>query len=134
VVIEIGKLRADEYRALQAKDAAACYNYLTAAVVEPAVLNLLPAELGKREAAMHEQIVRTAKPRDKSGTKAAWDKVKNNLLARGYSPAELQMSGKKVEPPLYARHCAIAIAVYEEILKLPAADASAILREMFAGR
>lgn len=133
VVIEVGKLRTDEYRALQAKDAAACYTYVTAEVVDPAVVNLLPAELGKREQAMHGQIVRTARPRDKASTKAAWDTVKSNLLARGYAVAELQMFGRKVEPPLQARYCAIAIAAYEEILKLPTADAGAIFREMFAG-
>jgi hypothetical protein len=133
IVIEIGKLRTDEYRALQARDAAACYNYVTADVVDAAVLNLLPAELGKREQAMHEQIVRTAKSRDKASTKAAWDSVKINLLARGYAASELQTFGKKVEPPLQARYCAMAIAAYEEILKLPAADAGAVLREMFAG-
>ena len=133
VVIEIGKLRVDEYRTLQSKDAVACYKYVTAEVVDPAVMKLLPAELGKRETAMHEQIVRTAKQRDKVSTKATWDKVKINLLARGYAPTELQMFGKKVEPTLYARYCAIAIASYEEILKLPASDAGTILREMFAG-
>lgn len=133
VVIEVGKLRADEYRALQGKDVAACYKYVTAEVVDPAVLNLLPAEFGKRETAMHDQIVRTARQRDKASTKAAWDRVKSNLLARGYAASELQMFGKKVEPPLYARYCAIAIAAYEEILKLPNADAGAVLREMFAG-
>ncbi len=133
VVVEIGKLRADEYRALQGRDAAACYNYISAAVPDPRVVQLIPAELGKRDQAMHEQIVRTAKQRDNTGTKAAWDKVKSNLLTRGYSATELQTFGRKVEPPLYARYCAMAIAAYEEILKLPAADAGAVLREMFAG-
>jgi hypothetical protein len=132
-LVEIGKLRADEYRALQARDVAACYNYASAAVVDPGVVKLLPAELGKREQAMHEQIVRTAKKRDKQGTKDSWDKIKASLAQRGFSTADLQMLGRKVESPAYPRHCAAAIATYEEILRLPVAEAGAVLREMFAG-
>jgi hypothetical protein len=133
VLVEIGKLRADEYRALQARDVAACYNYASAAVVDPGVVKLLPAELGKREQAMHEQIVRSAKKRDKQGTKDSWDKIKASLAQRGFSAADLQMLGRKVESPAYPRYCAAAIATYEEMLRLPVAEAGAVLREMFAG-
>ena len=133
MVIEIGKLRADEYRALQVRDTAACYKYITDVVVDPGVAKLLPAELAKREQAAHEQIVRTAKKRDNPSTKESWDKIKANLARSGYTAADLQLFGKQVEPPAYARYCDTAIAAYAEILRLPTREAGEVLREMFAG-
>jgi hypothetical protein len=133
VLVEIGKLRVDEYRVLRARDAAACYNYMAATVVDPAVVKLLPAELAKRDQAMHEQIVRTAKKRDKQSTGEAWDKIRANLARSGYTATDLQMFGQKVEPSAYARYCETAIATYGEILRLPTAEAGAVLREMFSG-
>jgi hypothetical protein len=133
VLIEIGKLRADEYRALQARDTAACYSYISAAELDPAVVRLLPEELGKREQSMQVQIVRTAKKRDTPSTSKLWDNIRASLAQRGYTAADLQMFGKAVEPSAYARYCETAIATYAEILRLPAGEAGAVLREMFAG-
>src|SRR5438132_7217047 len=81
VLIEFAKLRSEEYRALQAQDAAACYKFVSGVSLDESVIRKLPPELATRELSLHEQIVRTAKARDKQGNaedsaKAFWDTIK----------------------------------------------------------
>lgn len=133
VLIEVGKLRADEYRALQGQDLAACYKYVSGVTVEPAIVKLIPPELSLRERALQAKIVQPAQKRDAQGsTQPIWDKIKVNLAKSGYTSADLDLFGHKtVAPSSYARYCAAAIAIYGEVVRLPPAEAGQMLREMF---
>ena len=76
----------------------------------------------------------TAQKRDKAaGADAAWTKIRAALIRKGYSNDELQAMGSKTIPPsFYARYCAATVDMYDEIISLPARDASLVLREMYA--
>ena len=107
IVIEIGKLRADEYRALQAKDTAACYHYVTAEA-DPAVVKLLPAELGKRETAMHDQIVRTAQAARQAQHQGGMGQGQEQSLGprlRGERVADVRQEGRAALVCALLRDC-----------------------------
>jgi hypothetical protein len=134
VLVEFGRLAVEEYRALQAQDAAACYKYASGTAVDESIIRMIPRELAQRETSIHQKIVLTAQKRDKAaGTDAAWTKVRQALIRKGYSDDELQAMGSKTIPPSsYARYCAATVDMYSEIISLPARDASLVLREMYA--
>ena len=133
-LIEFTRLATDEYRALQAQDPAACYKYVSGTDVDESIMRMIPPELVKRETSVHEKIIQSAQRRDKAGsTEAAWTKIRDNLVRKGYSAVELQAMGDKTIPPSsWARYCAATIDLYDEIVNLPARDASVVLREMYA--
>jgi GYF domain 2 len=134
VLVEFGRLAMEEYRALQAQDAAACYKFASGTAVDESVIRMIPRELTQREISIHQKIVLTAQKRDKAaGTDAAWTKIREALIRKGYSDDELQAMGSKTIPPsFYARYCAATVDMYSEIISLPAKDASLVLREMYA--
>jgi len=134
VLVEFSRLAMDEYRALQAQDPAACYKYASGTDVDENIIRMIPPELVRRETSVHEKIILSAQKRDKAGsTEAAWVKIRDNLVRKGYSATELQaMAAKTIPPSSWARFCAVTIDMYEEIIRLPATDASVVLREMYA--
>lgn len=134
VLIEFSRLAVDEYRALQAQDPSACYRYASGTDVDEAIIRMIPPDLARREVSLHEKIILTAQKRDKQAgsTEAAWIRIRDNLVRKGYSSAELQEIGKTVPPSSFARYCAVTIDLYDEIISLPARDAGVVLREMYA--
>jgi hypothetical protein len=134
VLIEFSRLAMDEYRALQAQDPYACYKYASGTEVDENVIRMIPPDLVRRETSLHEKIILSAQKRDKTGsTEAAWIRIRDNLVRKGYSTAELQaMGGKTIPPSSHARYCAATIDMYSEIISLPATEASVVLREMYA--
>jgi hypothetical protein len=134
VLVEFGRLAMEEYRALQAQDAAACYKYASGTAVDESVIRMIPRELAQRETSIHHKIVLSAQKRDKAaGTDAAWTRIRAALIRKGYSDDELQAMGSKTVPPsFYTRYCAATVDMYGEIISLPANDASLVLREMYA--
>jgi len=134
VLIEFSRLAMDEYRALQAQDPAACYKYASGTEVDESIVRMIPPELVRRETSLHEKIILSAQKRDRAGsTQASWVKIRDNLVRKGYSAADLQEMGAKTIPPSsWARFCAVTIDMYDEIIRLPATDASLVLREIYA--
>ena len=134
VLLEFSRLAVDEYRALQARDPSACYKYATGTAVDESIVRMIPPDLAKRETSVHEKIILSAQKRDKAGsTDAAWARIRDGLVRKGYSSAELEaMGGKTIPPSSHARYCAATIDMYTEINSLPAKDASVVLREMYA--
>ncbi|MCP4619020.1 MAG: DUF4339 domain-containing protein [Bradyrhizobium sp.] len=134
VLIEFSRLAMDEYRALQAQDPYACYKYAVGTDVGEDIIRMIPPDLVRRETSLHEKIILSAQKRDKApGTEASWTRIRDNLLRKGYSNAELQAMGDKTIPPSsQARYCAATIDLYNEITSLPATEASVVLREMYS--
>src|SRR5262245_30660229 len=134
VLMEFSRLAMDEYRALQAQDPYACYRYAAATEVDENVIRMIPPDLVKRETSLHEKIILSAQKRDKTpSTEAAWIRIRANLVRKGYSTAELQaMCGMTIPPSSHARYCAVSIYMHNEIIRLPAMEASVALREMYA--
>jgi len=135
VLVEFAKLRTDEYRALQARDAAACYKFVSGVSLDESVTKKLPAELATRELSLHEQIVLTATAREKPGsTQAFWDTIKANLARKGYTAADLEALALPDEPASHARYCATAVELFGEITRLPGKDAALVFRDMYGDK
>lgn len=136
VLIEFARLRADEYRALQTRDALACYKFVSGVSLDESVIKQLPAELATRELSLHEQIVRTATAREKAGNteesaKALWSTIKANLARKGFSSTDLQALALPEEPASHTRYCATAVELFGEIIRLPGKDAALVFRDMY---
>ena len=136
VLVDFAKLRADEYRALQGQDAAACYKFVSGVSLDGSVIRRLPEDLVKRELALQEQIVLSAKPRDKqdgteAGIKASWEAIKANLAKRGFGAEDLK-SLATPDPASPTRYCATAVELFAEIIRLPGKDAAPVVRDMYA--
>jgi hypothetical protein len=134
VLIEWGELARDEYRALQARDSAACYRYASGGLVDNEIGALIPADLGEREAAISERIVSSARTREgAANTDAPWRKVRSRLSAKGYNQSDFQLlSSNQAEPSAYARLCSLSADMMDEISRLPREEAAAILRQIYA--
>jgi hypothetical protein len=138
VLVEFARLRADEYRTLQAQDAAACTKFVAGASLDEGVIRKLPADLTKRELVLHEQIVLSAGQRDKSDSteesvKASWVGIKANLAKKGFGTADLQALAQPGEASSPARYCATAVELFAEIVRLPTREAALVFRDMYGG-
>ncbi len=138
VLVEFARLRTDEYRALQGQDAAACYRFVSGIALNVSDTKRLPPELGKRQLALHEQIVLSARTRDKAdgaeaSIKASWEVMRASLARKGYTAADLQ-SLAQPDPASPARYCATAIELFAEITRLPGKDAALVLRDMYGSK
>ena len=135
VLVEFAKLRADEYRMLQAEDAVACYKFVSGVSLDESVIKKLPPDLAKRELSLHEQIVLTARARDKlPDTQAFWDAIKASLVRKGFTPADLQALALPDEPTSHARYCATAVELFAEITRMAAKDAALVFRDMYSDK
>src|SRR5262245_60020071 len=134
VLIEFSRLAVDEYRALQAQDPSACYKYASGAGMDENIVRMIPPDLAKREASVHEKIILSAQKRDRIGdADAVWVKIRDNLVRKGYTNDDLQTIGSKTVPPSFqARYCPAMIDMYNEIMSLPAKEASIALRDLYA--
>jgi hypothetical protein len=136
VLLEFARLRTDEYRALQAQDAAACYKFVSGVSLDEAVVRKLPPELTKRELALQEQIVLSARVRGKldneASIKASWDGIKTSLAKKGFGTEDLQSLALPDPPSSPARYCATAVELFAEIGRLPGKDAALVFRDMYS--
>jgi hypothetical protein len=116
------------------EDAASCYRYAAGVSVDEAVLRMIPSELSKRELAINEQIVLSARTRGApENTDSAWAKIRKSISQRGYADGDLQLLSTEIVPAsAYARYCSVVITFYQAIVELPSKEAGAVLRELFA--
>ena len=114
-------------------------NFVSGVSLDESVIKKLPPELATRELSLHEQIVLTAKARDKPGstqenTKEFWDRIKANLSARGFGSTDLQSLAVPDEPASHARYCATAVELFGEIARLPGKEAALVFRDIYGDK
>ncbi len=133
VLVDFGRLLAEEYRALQDQDQTACYKFASGNSVDESIIRMIPVHLTDRESKLDELIVASAKPRgDTANTDTSWGKILAALHSKGYTAADLRlMADKTTRPSDYSRYCALSIALYQEVTNLADREAAAVLREMF---
>jgi hypothetical protein len=134
VVVEFGRLAADQYRSLQRQDETACYKF-AAGSDDGAASALIPVELTDRERALDERVISSARMRPSSdvATDSSWDKIRASLAEKGYSGSDMRLLGAEtVAPSDYARYCDLSISLFQEIAKLPSKEAASVFREIFS--
>lgn len=135
VLIGFANLAADQYEMLGRSAPAACYAYASGEGRSSYADTLAP-DLVKRELALDEQIVKTARKRSPDADPTAtWKKIGANLAAKGVSQDDFALMGAtSLDPSKHARYCDVIIRLYREITNLPSAEAAIALRDLFSGK
>jgi hypothetical protein len=133
VLIEFGRLVVDQYRAIQSQDKVSCYRFASGEGDEN-IVRLIPKDLLQRELEVDAQILSSARKQNGPvNNEAAWDTIRAGLTLRGYTAKDLQLlAGKSIDPADYARYCDFTIALYQEVVALPAVQAGGVLRDIFS--
>jgi hypothetical protein len=139
VLIDYARLMADQYAAIGARDARACFLRLTRGAT-PAEGALMGPELRERESALQVRALRSSFPRPSFlRTPVPQDLLQANYavvfkqLAQRYSPEELALFGhaEKVAPAQYATYCRLATAIFRGIAALPPMRAGDTMSAIF---
>ena len=136
VLVEWGRLLAEQYAALGAKDPSLCYLYAT----EPRTRNFLaelPDDLIERQFAVEERIIATAAPRaEPSAARLApvREKVQDLLVKREPLKMRLLLLLSPINPSQHADYCDASIAWLEVVTGLPENEAALFLRHIFRGK
>lgn len=133
VVVDFGKLAADQYEAVGQKSAQACYNFASGKA-GGSHLSYLSDELRQRELRLEEKIIRSATKRPQApDTTQMWKKVADRLINRGFSAEDLKMFDEKnINASKHAKYCWLVVKLYREIVNLPNDEGASILREIFS--
>ncbi len=134
VLIDYANLIADQFAAVGAKDARACFLRVTRGAT-PDQAGLLGPELRDREQALQQRALRSTVPR----TAAPPDLLRHDYatvfkqLGDRYSTAELQMFDHpdKVTAAQYPTFCRMTTAMFRGIATLPAMRASDVMSALF---
>ncbi len=134
VLIDYANLMADQYAAIGAKDARACFQRVTQGA-SPSQAGLLGPELREREIALQERALRSSMPRTpvpQELLQADYAVVFKQLSGR-YSDQELRLFGHadKVAPAQYATYCRLATAIFQTIAALPPMRAGDVMSTIF---
>lgn len=136
VLVDYANLMADQYAAIGAKNARACFLRITRGAA-PTDEALLSAELRDREQALQARALRSSSPR----TPVPQDLLQADYavvlkqLGQRYSQEELQMFGHadKVTPAQYATYCRLTTALFRGIAALPPMRAGDVMSAVFTG-
>ena len=136
VTVEIGRLYADQYAALAAKDPSLCYRYASGGLDEASLANAFPAALTDKENELSTRVLETAKPRPESSESVLaelWKKVDARLSEKGFRDDQLSLlDGDPVDAARYGEYCSVLEASYREIAGLPANEAAILMRSLLA--
>jgi ATP-dependent protease ClpP protease subunit len=135
VLVELGRLYADQYEAVGTADPAACYK-LASGVGASSDISRVPANLFQREVVLNERVIATATERapvSEQMTTGIWNKVSRQLAAKGYGPSKIEMlQSTNLEGSRHAEYCRIAVAYMREIANLPASEGALLFREFWS--
>lgn len=134
VLIDYANLMADQYAAVGARNARACFLRVTRGAT-PEEESLMSPELRAREQALQVRALRSSRPR----TPVPQDLLQADYavvfkqLAERYSQDELQMfsHADKVTLAQYATYCRLATAIFRGIAALPPMRAGDVMSTMF---
>jgi hypothetical protein len=134
VLIDYARILTDQYAALNKRDPTACYLYASGAGNTDAS-SQLPQDLRVRELAVQERVIKTAVRRpaiDQNMEATLWEKVRTRLKSSGVTESDLQMMGAEaVSTSKHALYCAVSIAMFREIARLPQREGAMLMRTMF---
>ena len=130
-----GRLLAEQYAALGAKDPSLCYGY--AISKRNQVLAELPQDLAERQFALEERIIATAAPRPEPSAAMlapVGEKVQDSLVEREPLKMRLLLLLSPINPSQHADYCDASIAWLEFVTGLPENEAALFLRHIFGGK
>jgi hypothetical protein len=137
VLLDLGRLYADQYEALGAVDPTLCYSYASGsnATNAASAVRSIPPSLLERENFLYERIIAsssTRPPVTRRTTGPIWTKVFRQLLERGIDLEIVRSTN--VETSKHADYCAASVALMREVASLGPAEAHLLFREMWRAK
>lgn len=135
-LLSFAGLLVDQYRTLLGADGRLCFEYALGIDDPHEVMAHLPNALWEREQSLEFDILRTAtalRPLPEPGlVRAYWNEAAAGLTGV-VSAADLPVlaAGARGDPSLQTQYCEASIALFESVLTLDDAKASALLRDIF---
>jgi hypothetical protein len=135
ILIDYARLFAEQYQAIGASDAEACYAYSVRGESDKA-LRLLSPELKQRERELIERVLATPSARttapSEQEVEAVGHKLNERLVALyGEADVRLLRDSEKVGPGQYPSFCRVAVAMFREIAQLPTPEAGTMMSAVF---
>jgi hypothetical protein len=135
VLIQLGKLTAEQYAALGNRDPRLCYLFASGTGATRNFSSDIPAPLLKREAVLTSRVIETAARRQKVTEKMTapiWAKVLDRLAKR-LGPERLAIiEVENPDPSQYSDYCTVTVALFEEICRLRENEAALLLRSIWS--
>jgi hypothetical protein len=131
VLIDYAQVIIEQYMALGQKNATMCYRYAAFGGSNINIATELPQALIQRELALGERVIATSAPRPPQNDQilGVLSTRLSNALAKRFTPEKLALfQSTNVDPARHADYCALAIAMYQEILAMRPAEAGMLLR------
>lgn len=135
VLVDLGKLIAEQYAALGRKNPKLCYLYASGAGGTSNFSSDIPAALVKREADLAERVLATAARRPKITEKITiplWERVYRQLERRVGPEKIALLQNENPTPAEYVEYCTASIALFEEISRLRQNEAGLLMRQIWS--
>jgi GYF domain 2 len=134
VLVDYVRILIDQYTVLNERDPTACYLYASGTGSTNRSWRM-PPDLQARELAVEERVIRTAVKRptiDQKVKETLWDKVRTRLRSSGVTESDLEIMGAEtVDASKHALYCALNIAMFREIARLPQREGAMLMRTVF---
>ena len=135
VLIDQANLLIDQYRALGRSDPTLCYQYAAFGGGKVNTAGALSDELTQRDLMLQERMIMTSGPHPpipEAVSDVLLSKVRQSLIRRYGADRIAIFAAETVAPAQHADYCAISTAFYQEIVAMPPAMASTLLRALEA--
>lgn len=133
VVVDFARVLVEQYGVLASKNVTMCYRYAAFGGNEVNVLPELPQDLIQRELALSDRVIRTASERrrvDEKIVESLWGRVGDGLAKRYPAEKISLLTSTNVPANKHGDYCAMATAMYQEILRLRPNEAAILLRNL----
>jgi GYF domain 2 len=135
VLIDLGRLYADQYEAVGAVDPTACYHYASG-VAGSSGASLVPSDLLTRELMLNERVIRTVAERPRvteQMTAPLWDKVRKQLAAKGHGLSGIELLQRRnLEKSRHSEFCRVSVALMREVASMRPWEAALLFREIWS--
>lgn len=136
VVVDFTRLMVAQYRALNELNPSHCYGYASGNSTTSRYFEHLPRQLVDLELKIQERVVRTARKRgnlDEGEIEALGTKLRSRLSERGATSEQFELlQAAKVPAARHKEYCQMAIALFDEVTKLPPQQTAVFMRSVLA--
>ncbi|WP_445493393.1 hypothetical protein [Rhodopseudomonas sp. RCAM05734] len=138
VLVDLGRLYADEYAALGGKDPTLCYQYASGSGSKTSFADDLPAAFAGQQNDIDRRAVETAAKRDDAlpaELAKSWNALGKRIAAQGIGDDQVKLlNSDKVAPAQHAEYCRVQTIFYREIATMPEKEAALLMRAVLQDR
>jgi hypothetical protein len=133
VLVDYGKLFAEQYTALGAKNPTLCYLYISGTGGARNLSSELPSELVQRELTLSDRVIATASERQvvsQSVSNPLWEKIGVEIAKRIGAEKLALLRELKPDVSRHSDYCRVWTALYQEVTNLEEQEAGILMRQL----